>query len=164
MLAAFLDKPHKGSRYVFWGVITSVVLVVLSTIMVNLTIGSNLLSKMWYPFFEMTRQISLFLFIENLDAIAVMIWISSVFIKLAIYMFITCYGTAQFLKIKNWRMFWFVAPFVTILAIIPQNVVESTTHYLLNYWVPIVLPINMIGLPLLLLIVGKIQLRRKRAL
>jgi len=164
MLAAFMDNPSKGSRYVYWGVLIANVLVVLSTAMVVLTIGINLLPTMWYPFFEMTRQISIFAFIENLDAIAIVIWISSVFIKLAIYMFITCYGTAQFLKIKNWRMLiWFVAPFVTILAIIPRNVTQSTTHYLLNYWVPVVLPINMIGIPLLLLIISKIQKRRKRA-
>ncbi|MEX2415252.1 MAG: GerAB/ArcD/ProY family transporter, partial [Paenibacillaceae bacterium] len=128
-----------------------------------ITVGSNIASKMWYPFFEMTKQISVFQFIENLDALAVAIWMSSVFIKLSIYLFITSYGTAQFLNIKNWKtLIWFIAPVVTVLSLFPKNVIEATSNYLMNYWVPIVLPINMIGLPLLLLIAGKIKQRKQQ--
>lgn len=163
MLASFLATPRKGAPFVYWGVIIAILFVTISTIMVTITVGSNIASKMWYPFFEMTKQISVFQFIENLDALAVAIWMSSVFIKLSIYMFITSYGTAQFLNIKNWKtLIWFIAPVVMVLSLFPKNVIEATSNYLMNYWVPIVLPINMIGLPLLLLIVGKIKQRKQQ--
>lgn len=103
MLSSFLHNPRKGSPYAIWGVAVASMFVLLSMIMVILTIGVNLSSKMWYPFFEMTKKIALFGFIENLDALAVVIWIASVFIKLSIYLFITSYGTAQFLQVQNWR-------------------------------------------------------------
>ncbi|MNF06839.1 hypothetical protein D3C77_781670 [compost metagenome] len=54
-------------------------------------------------------------------------------------------------------MIWFIAPIVLIFAFIPQNVTEAISNYLFNYWIPIALPVNMLGLPLLLLIVGKIR-------
>ena len=164
MLSSFLYNPRKGSPYVIWSVIFVGIVVLLSMIMVILTLGVNLSSKMWYPFFEMTKKIELFGFIENLDAIAVVIWVASVFIKMSVIFFITCYGTAQFLRVKNWRnMVWFIAPVVIVFSLFPKNVSEATAHYLNNYWVPFVLPVNMLGLPLLLLIVGKIQQRKKRS-
>ncbi|XEC96286.1 endospore germination permease [Paenibacillus tarimensis] len=159
MLTPFLTNPRKASKYAVWGVIVPSLFVVLSMVMVILTVGPNVAMKAWYPFFEMTKEISLG-FVENLDALAVVIWISSVFIKLSIYMFVTSYGTAQLLKVKNWRnLIWFIAPITLAFAFMPRNVTEATNHYLLNYWVPVVLPVNMIGLPLLLLLIGK----RKKA-
>lgn len=159
MLASFLYQPRKGAPYAYWGVIAATFFVLIAMLMATVTIGTNLAPKMWYPFFEMSRKISLFGFIENFDPLTIVIWVASVFIKLAIYLFITSYGTAQFLNIKNWRvMVWLITPVVMAFAYFPKNVSEATANYLLNYWVPYALPINMIGLPLLLLIVGKIRI------
>lgn len=163
MISPFLFSSRKGSPYAIWGAAIPSIFVLLSMFMVILTMGVNLSSKMWYPFFEMTKKISMFGFIENLDALAVVIWVASVFIKLSIYFFVTSYGTAQFLQVQNWKnMIWLIAPIVTAFSFFPQNVSEATASYLNNYWVPFVLPVNMIGLPLLLLIVGKIRLKSKR--
>ncbi|WP_019910154.1 GerAB/ArcD/ProY family transporter [Paenibacillus sp. HW567] len=164
MFASFMSKPRKGVPYALGAVISAVFFVLMATIMIIFTIGVNLAPNMWYPFFEMTKKISLFGFIDNFDAIPVVIWIASVFIKLAVYFFIASYGTAQFLHIRNWRtMIWFLAPIMFIFALIPQNVTEATTNYLQRYWVPVALPVNMIGLPLLLLIVGKWKQGKKQA-
>lgn len=164
MLAAFLYNPRKGAPYAYWAVITATFFMFVSVIITVTSIGVNLSPKMWYPFFEMTRKITLWGFLENFDPFTIVIWISSVFIKLSIYLFITAYGTAQFLRIKNWRiLIWFIAPVMIVFALFPKNVVEATANYLLNYWVPIALPINMLGLPLLLLIVGKIKQRKAQS-
>ncbi|WP_248928238.1 GerAB/ArcD/ProY family transporter [Paenibacillus hamazuiensis] len=164
MLSSFLNNPRNGSPYAIWGVGIASFSTLLAMMMVILTSGVNLSSRTWYPFFEMSKKIAIFEFIENLDALAVVIWVTSVFIKLSVYLFITSYGTAQFLQIRNWRrLIWFIAPISVAFAFIPQNVSEATAGYLNHYWVPVVLPVNMIGLPLLLLIVGKVRLRRKKA-
>lgn len=157
MITPFLVNPRKGAAAAIWGVVIPSLFVIVSMGMVILTVGPNLSMKAWYPFFEMTKEITLG-FVENLDALAIVIWISSVFIKLSIYMFVTSYGTAQLLKIKKWRnLLWLIAPVTIAFALIPANATEATSNYLLNYWVPIVLPVNMLGLPLLMLIVGKIR-------
>ncbi|WP_199614765.1 GerAB/ArcD/ProY family transporter [Paenibacillus alkalitolerans] len=164
MLAAFLHQPMKGAPYAYRAVIVATLFVLAAGVMTVFTVGVTLTPKMWYPFFEMSRKISLFGFLENFDAITIVVWVSSVFIKLAIYMFITCYGTAKFLHVKNWRvMLWFVAPVVTVFAMVPRNVSEAISHYLLNYWVPIALNVNMIALPFLLLVVAKLRRRKRQA-
>ncbi|MBD0381047.1 GerAB/ArcD/ProY family transporter [Paenibacillus sedimenti] len=164
MLASFLNQPQKGAPYAYWAVATASFFTLVAGAMAVATVGVNLTPKMWYPFFEMSRKISLFGFLENFDAIAIVIWVASVFIKLSIYMFVTCYGTAEFLQVKNWKnMVWFVAPVVTVFALFPKNVSQATGSYLLNYWVPVALPVNMLGLPLLLLIVGKLKQKKSQS-
>lgn len=161
MLASFLHKPEKGAPFAFSAVILASLTVWIAMTLAVATLGVDLTPSLWYPFFEMSRKISLFGFVENLDPLPIVIWVASVFVKLAVYMFITSYGTAQFLKIKNWRMMiWFVAPVVLVFAFFPKNVPEAAVNYLVNYWVPIALPVNMLGLPLLLLVVGKIRQNR----
>lgn len=161
MLVAFLYKPQKGTPYVFAAVITSILMVLIAMVVATATLGANLTPKTWYPFFEMSRKISVLGFIENLDPLPIVIWVASVFVKLAIYLFILAYGTAQYLQIKSWRaMVWLNAPVIMAFALIPKNVSESAINYLLNYWIPIALPLNMVGLPLLLLVVGKIRKAR----
>ncbi|SDY04540.1 spore germination protein KB [Evansella caseinilytica] len=163
MLTPFLTRPRQAAVYVVWGVVVPVVIVIVSTLMIIITIGTDLSVHMWYPFIELTREIKLG-FIENWDAFAVVIWITSVFVKLSIYLFITTYGTAQFLKVENWRnMVWIIAPIILLFTFVPKNVTESTNNYLNNYWVPFVLPVNMIGIPLLLLVIGKMRQRKARA-
>lgn len=164
MFASFLNDTRKGTPYVFSAVLTAFFTVLLTTMMIIVTIGTNLSPDTWYPFIEMAKKISLFSFIDNIDAVPIVIWIASVFIKLAVYLFITSYGTAQFLKVRNWKkMIWFVAPVIFIFALIPQDVTQASTHYLQNYWAPVAMPVNMLGLPLLLLIAGKWRQRKSPA-
>ncbi|MCL6605402.1 MAG: spore germination protein [Paenibacillus sp.] len=161
MFASFMTKPRKGAPYVYGAILTAIFFVLMTTMMVILTLGVNLSPKMWYPFFEMTKKISLFGFIENFDAIPVMIWIASVFVKLSVLLFLLSYGTAQLLNVRNWRnMIWFIIPVIFVFALIPKDVTEATGNYLNNYWVPVAMPVNMLGLPLLLLIVGKWRQRK----
>ncbi|MNE64591.1 hypothetical protein D3C80_1600110 [compost metagenome] len=54
-------------------------------------------------------------------------------------------------------MTWYIAPVMFVFALIPQNVIEATTNYLQRYWVPFALPVNMLGLPFLLLVIGKLK-------
>lgn len=157
MLVPFLTDARRGMKYVIFGVLLSSIILFWASVMILLTINPHLAAHMWYPFFEMTKKIQIG-FVENWDVLAVVIWISSVFIKLTVYMFIASYGTAQFLRIDNWKVLvWILAPIFIAFAIYPESVVESTNHYLKNYWIPFVLPVNMIGLPLLLWIVGSIR-------
>ncbi|WP_229263648.1 GerAB/ArcD/ProY family transporter [Cohnella cholangitidis] len=158
MLSSFLRQPKKGAPYIYGAVAVASFLVLISFTVTMATLGVELSTKMWYPYFELARKISLFGFIENIDPVTIVIWVASVFIKLAIYLFLISYGTAEFLGIKKWKtMVWINAPVILGLAFIPRNVEQAATNYLLNYWIPFALPVNMFALPLLLLIVGKIR-------
>ncbi|MCC3373963.1 endospore germination permease [Cohnella sp. REN36] len=161
MLATFLYQPEKGKTYVYWAVGIASAIVTIAMTMTITTIGVHMSPRLWYPFFEMTRKISLFGFVENLDPFLIITWVASVFIKLALYMFIIAYGTTELLGIKSWRRLVILnAPIVLLLALLPKNVTQASSNYLQHYWVPIAMPLNMFVLPLVLLVVGKLKRNR----
>ena len=112
----------------------------------------------------MARFVSVMEFIQNIDAVIVILWILSVFIKLSLYLFITSYGTAQWLGVKDWRkLIWFVSPIVFVLSLLPANIDVASVEYPAKFWRPYILPINMVGIPILLWIVAAIRQKRTNA-
>ncbi|NRF93208.1 endospore germination permease [Paenibacillus frigoriresistens] len=162
MLICFMAEPSKGVSRTIWGVGFASFFTCISTLAVLMVFGSGLTAKMWYPYFEMVRYISVMEFIQNIEILVTVIWMFSVFIKLSVYLFITSYGAAQWLNIKDWKkVIWFVALGVVPLAMIYKNIDTSSINYVKKYWIPYVFPINMVGIPLLLWIVGSIRKNSK---
>jgi spore germination protein KB len=152
MLLVFIDKPKGVLSQSIWGLGVAGVIVSVSTLIVTITFGP-LVAKMWYPFYMMTRLIKVMDFLQNMDAVIIVLWFLSCFVKLAVYMFIASYGTAQWLHIKDWRkVIWVVAAIAFIYAMWNGGGTQlsSSEYYEKRYWVPYAFPINMIGLPLLL--------------
>ncbi|MCM2532339.1 GerAB/ArcD/ProY family transporter [Neobacillus pocheonensis] len=97
-------------------------------------------------------------FIQNVDILIVIIWFFSIFVKLALYMFMACYGTAQWFHLKDWRnVIWFLTPISFVMAVSIKNIQIFGQYYDKFYLLPFVFPVNMIGIPLLLLVVGWIR-------
>jgi spore germination protein KB len=161
MLIYFTEEPNKGVRGALWGVGIVGFLVIISTIEILMVFGPNLASRIWYPYFEMARYISLMQFLQNLEIVVTVIWIFSVFIKLSVYLFISSYGIAQLLNIKDWRkVIWIVAIISLVLSMIYPNNNVAAIDYIEKYWIPYVLPINMIGIPLFLWCLGVIRKKK----
>jgi hypothetical protein len=65
---------------------------------------------------------------------------------------------AQLFKIKKWRKTtWFVAGFVLTEVIIVDKLNIDYSAYIEVYWIPCVLPVNMVLIPLLFRIAGTIN-------
>ncbi|MFD1676386.1 GerAB/ArcD/ProY family transporter [Alicyclobacillus fodiniaquatilis] len=156
MLIAFMDNSKRAQSRVMLAIGVSAFVVFVSTLFVLFTFGPALVSKMTYPFYDVARFISILNFIQNIDVVVVILWFTSVFIKLSVYLFVSCYGTAEWLGIRDWRKFlWILAPMVVILAIcIPDVQVVSVEYYGKMYWVPYVFTINFLGIPIFLLVIG----------
>jgi spore germination protein KB len=162
MFLFFMDKPGQASSRAMWGIGVAVFMVTLGTLAVIFTFGPVLPSRLLYPFYDMSRFISVMEFIQNVDILIVIIWFFSIFIKLSLYMFMACYGTAQWFKLKDWRkVVWFLSPIAFIMAVSIKNIQIFAQYYDKFFMLPFVFPVNMIGIPLLLLVVGGI--RRKYA-
>ncbi|REK76636.1 GerAB/ArcD/ProY family transporter [Paenibacillus paeoniae] len=158
MIYAFMSKPKQALSRTMWGMTLSAVFVFIATLMVIMTFGPILPGRMWAPFFGMTRFISVLGFIQNVDILVVVIWLFSAFIKLSLFLFVTVYGTAQWLNIKNWRrLIWVLVPLILVLALLPQNATAPVKEYVEQFWIPYVIPINVIGIPLLLMLISIIR-------
>lgn len=161
MLVSFMNEPQKAVKSAVWGITLAALTVTIVALCVLLMFGPEISAKLRHPTFDIVSYISALDFIQNLEIIAVLVWILSVFIKVSLYFFLACYGTAQLFRIKNWRkMIWITAPFFFALAQFYPNSAYSF-GYMKTYWVYYALPINMVGIPLLLWGIG--SLRKKHA-
>ena len=163
MFLSFMDDPKDGPVYAVRGVVLTAGIVNISAIFVIMTLGSELSAKLLYPAFDLIRYINVMNFIQNLEILAILVWILSVFIKLSLYLFLASYGTARLFRVKDWRkIIWLVAIFAFVSALILIQLNIHGIQYINAVWIPYVLPIHMVGIPLLLWIVGSIRKKRSR--
>ena len=163
MLISFMDETKNGPKSALLAVAIPSLLLSTATFIVITIYGPTMAAKLRYPAFDAIAYISLMNFIQNLEILAVVIWILSIFIKLSLYIFVASYGTAQWLKIKDWRkLIWFVAGLAFILAQVYPNTTLYGVIYAKKIWIRYILPINMIGIPLLLWVIGSIRKRISR--
>ncbi|KAA9032814.1 GerAB/ArcD/ProY family transporter [Niallia endozanthoxylica] len=161
MLISFMDQPEKGTRRAVWGVLSAAVLITFSTVSVILIFGPAVSAKLKYPIIETIRYINVMNFIQNLEIVAVLIWILSLFIKLSLYFVLAAYGTAQLFHIKDWKkLIWVVAVISFLLAMVFSRSTTYGMEYIEYFWLPVVLTLNMAVIPLLLWMVG--SLRKKK--
>lgn len=161
MLVSFMEETKKAIKSAVFGMVLAAVTVTASAISVLLVLGHEISGKLLHPAFDAASYIFVMEFIQNLSIVAILVWILSVFIKLALYFFLSCYGTAQLFKLKDWKkMIWIAAIFFFALAQFYPGT-SYTFGYMKTYWVYYVLPINAVGIPLLLWMIGTIRQRQK---
>jgi spore germination protein KB len=156
MLIAFMSKPQRALISSLFGVAAASVAILAMTMIVLMVFGPDLPAKFIYPLYSAATYISVMEFIQNVDVLAVLLWIIGIFIKLSLYLFITSYGTAQLFHIKKWKhTIWLIAPIVFVISLLPRNTNDSMNYA--KFWLAVIFPINIIGIPLLLWIVGTIR-------
>ncbi|WP_028392514.1 GerAB/ArcD/ProY family transporter [Bacillus cihuensis] len=161
MFVSFMAQPKQGPSRAIWGVALSGLALCASSMVVLMTLGPEVAEKLKYPVIDAIGFISVMGFIQNVDLLVLLIWILSSFIINSVYFFMASYGTAQWLKIKEWRKtIWFVAAFSFVYALLFPNVTITEVEYINKYWIPFVFPVNIIGIPLLLWIVGSIRKKK----
>ncbi|RAP77435.1 GerAB/ArcD/ProY family transporter [Paenibacillus montanisoli] len=156
MLISFMTKPNQAMTSSVLGVAAASIAVLVMTFIVIMVFGPNISAKLIYPLYSAVTFISVMEFIQNVDVLAVLLWIIGIFIKLSLYLFITSYGTAQFFHIKKWKhTIWFIALIVFGIALLPRSINDSQVYA--KFWLAVILPVNILGIPLLLWIIGSIR-------
>lgn len=161
MLIAFMSDKNKVISTALWGVGLSSLLVISGTLNVIMILGHEVPAMLQYPVYTYIQYISVMEFIQNIDVLAVIATIYSIFIKLSLYLFITSYGTAQLFRVKNWKLFvWGSAFIIYVIAMLPRNMVESQVIFPM-FWKTYILPTYIAGIPLLLWLIGAIRNKLK---
>ncbi|WP_261302242.1 GerAB/ArcD/ProY family transporter [Paenibacillus andongensis] len=157
MLVPFIANSEKMLKPTLLAICIPSLIAVLTAIFVIMTFGTNIGSTLIFPYFSMVRFINYLEFIQNMDVWIMFIWIFSVFVKLAIYLFINSYGTAQLIGIKNWRvMIGFAATAIFTISLVPANVI-GLLDYAKFVWIIYIFPIFIVGLPIIFLLVSKVR-------
>lgn len=157
MLVPFVRERERVKSRTLKAVFLASFFVAISALLNVFMWGPNLPGSMVYPSYEFTRFISMLEFIQNIDVIFVIVWMFSFFIKLTIYMFVSSYGVSQWIGIKQWKsVVWSISVVVFAIALFP-SFIWIKTIYLKNFWIPYVLPINMVGIPILLWVINLVK-------
>ncbi|MDF2714496.1 MAG: spore germination protein [Paenibacillus sp.] len=157
MITPFLIKPQHSLKPALLSIAVPSLLVILTTVSVIATFGTQMGGQLIYPYFNMVRFISFLDFVQNMDVWIIFVWIFCVFVKMSLYLFITSYGTAQFLNFRNRNaLLVVVAVSLLLMSVAPRNAL-SVMDYANHVWIRYVFPINIIGLPLLMLIVARLR-------
>ena len=158
MFAPMIEHPQRMGRYVVGGVVVSGGVLTMAVVMVVGMFGPDLPARMWNPFLDGIRYISIAELLEKLDAVIVLAWFMSAFVRITVFLYVSAYGWARLLHIKNWRtLLWVIGTFDMVLALWPHNIISTFITYVQVVHEPFAMPIVLVAAPLLLWIVSTIR-------
>lgn len=152
-LLPYLSDGQKGRKY---GMLT-VLAVMITLVVVNLTVlfvlGITTSSKV-FPLMNAARYVSLGEFLENVESIAMAVWIVGAFVKISLFYYAAVLGTAQWLKLSSYRII--IWPFAIIIVELAYWSIPNSaeyTSYLMKV-LPFYGPFAQVILPLFLLLLA----------
>ncbi|WP_026574188.1 GerAB/ArcD/ProY family transporter [Bacillus sp. UNC438CL73TsuS30] len=157
----YLSKRAKGLK---WGMISvgSVLFLMVLTNIMNLMLFGNLTSHLTYPVMVAARYISISDFLEHLESIVMAIWIAGTFIKITVFYYILTLGTAQWLKLSDFRPIVLPIGFLVILCgIWSASDLQELSHFLATSGAFYILSIQVV-IPLFLWLIAVIRMKAQQ--
>lgn len=110
----YLTQKNKTLKTIAWGILLSLLLIIVNFTFLLLLFGPNLVSHITYPMLEMVRYIRIADFIENLDPFLISIWSTTVYLKISLFFFLSVQILAQLCRLKDYRPLTFALAAVMI--------------------------------------------------
>ncbi|WP_127586602.1 GerAB/ArcD/ProY family transporter [Paenibacillus koleovorans] len=159
MVMPKLRVPGRAMKAGIWAILISgglYLLIVISTISV---FGPEETNKLLWPTLELAKTTSLPAnILERLDAAFLAVWVTAVFTTLFSTYYFTIHSLSELFKLKDHRMFtMLLLPFVFVIAMLPQNVLQM--YAVIDHIGQLGLVVTILY-PLLLLLVAMIRKKR----
>ncbi|MFC4799732.1 endospore germination permease [Neobacillus sp. GCM10023253] len=155
-LLPYVTNQKKGVKWGFIAVFIVLFLMVLTNIMTLLLFG-NLTASLTYPVMVAARYISIADFLEHLESIVMAIWIAGTFIKITVFYYALALGTAQWLKLSDYRPIVLPIGFLILLqGLWAARDLQELSHFLATSGAIYILSIQVI-LPVILLMTASIR-------
>jgi len=151
----FLAKPKQARPVAMGGLAVTGVVLTLTTFTILAALGSHLTITSKFPTVIVARIIELGSFAERMEPIFLAIWVSGNFVKISIFYYAFCQGTAQLFGLEDYRPL--VLPALTVLAPLAILLFDDSaqlSRYLARSWPPYAILVFELGLPVLLLMVA----------
>lgn len=159
-LFPYLSDLENGRKYGMWTVASVMFTLVIVNLTVLFVLGVTTSAKV-FPLMNASRYVSLGGFLENLESVAMAIWIVGAFIKISVFYYVAVLGTAQLFKLSDYRIL--VWPFAILFVELAFWGVPNSVDYY-NYLttvVPFYAPFAQTILPLFLLLLAYLRKMRK---
>jgi len=149
----YLNKPREAHRVAAVAVLVSgffFTLMVMATLSI---FGPDITGALMFPGLNRYRIINIANFLERLEAVAMVVWITGGFVKVSVFLWAAVLGSAQVLELKDYRPL--VLPIGAVLvamSILLHPSILDLLDFLARVWPPYALSTFEVGIPLLLLV------------
>jgi spore germination protein len=160
MIIPAMRHPSRVMKASIWAMLITGGLYVTIVVATVGLFGAEEIKKLLWPTLELAKATSLPAnILERMDAAFLAVWVTAVFTTLFSSYYLTLHSVSKLFRLRDHRMFsFFLLPFVFIVAMLPQNIMQMYD---------IIESVSRIGLvitivyPSLLLIVAVIRGKRE---
>ncbi|GIP53503.1 GerAB/ArcD/ProY family transporter [Paenibacillus vini] len=140
LLYPYLKEPKKVMKTYFFTTLSSLIIILSHLIPVLLTFGVDLGSNLVYPDLELIRFIRAGSFIETLDPILILLWLTSIFVKISFLCFTAVICIAQLTGVKDYKSLSLpIVAFVGVLSIAMARSQQELSNFTAKNLSPFVL-------------------------
>lgn len=131
LLFPYLKAPKKVYHSLLWATGISLLFILLHLIPILLTFGPNLGANLMYPDMELVRFIRVGSFIETMDPILIILWLTSIFVKISFIVFTAVISLAQLTGVKDHKPYTLpVVAFISIFSLAIVRTPPEMYHFL----------------------------------
>lgn len=145
MLWPLVKQPEKIVKTTIGATLMVGFLLAMIDMISIMVLGETIFSRSIYPLYILIQQINFANFIQNLDALGVMYFLTTSFFKISIHLFAAIYAIQKLTQVKNSRVF--ILPVVVIVLYLGMTMASSVIDHLetglkilpYNLWIPLFL-------------------------
>jgi len=153
VLVPYLDKPREACRAVVAAVLSSGAFFLLALLGVLAIYGPHIAGAYLFTTLNEARIISIANFLERMEAVDIIIWISGAYMKVSFYLWVAALGSAQVLGLKDYRPLVLpVGAVVIAMSIMLHPGIPDLLDFRGRVWPVYALSAFEAGLPLALLV------------
>ncbi|AZK47276.1 GerAB/ArcD/ProY family transporter [Paenibacillus lentus] len=162
LIMPYLKSPQKVYRTISITVISSLIIILSHLLPILMILSPDLAANLTYPDLDLIRSLRAGSFIETLDPILIVLWLTSLFIKISFMLFIAVYCISVLLKLPDHSSL--VLPFTAFACILSFFVVRSQveTNQLLMESLPPLLNFTEYVIPTIYWILNAIRFRKNK--
>ena len=162
MLAPTINKPKETGKRSIQAVIIVGIILMLTTLANVFVFDHTEVARFNFPTFELAKIISIANFLERLDPIVLVVWITGTVVKIAILHYASTLSFAQIFNLKNYRPL--VLPLgviITLLSIIDFESIIQLRNFIATTWPFLGLTFE-VAIPIFILLIAIIRKKGKK--
>ncbi|ACS99780.1 GerAB/ArcD/ProY family transporter [Paenibacillus sp. JDR-2] len=128
MLIPYSNRPEKARSALIAGTLLGSVVIIVSVLLSTLVLGTEFTQRNMYASYTLAKQISVGNFLQRVEAMLAIIWLITIFFKTVICVYAVTLGTAQTLKLKEYRTL--TLPFALLLVFLSLLVYDNIISFI----------------------------------
>ncbi|MFB6800482.1 endospore germination permease [Peribacillus butanolivorans] len=152
-----VNQPKAAEKNFFFGILIGGICLIIIIALTILVLGADSSARQTYPSYLVARKLNIGDFFQRIEAIMALMWIITIYFKMAFFFYATVIGLAQTLNMKDYRPLTLPLGMilVSLTLLIFPNVVQKAT-FDKEIW-PLYASTYGLVLPILLLAVNVFQ-------